>query len=155
MIENSRLLDTITSFQGILTHSVVCFGLSIRYFAPFTIFSISTFCTVSVIYSRTFSEFHFCIETRNCEISDIFTESIELSKKRIVNIKNHTITIPRTTTANAGENERINPERTSQVSDPIPKVILLRARIVEYSLGLAWERIYPYVDTSLISLVRP
>lgn len=59
IMENSRLLDAIISFQGIFTYSVVCFGLSMIYFAQFTIFSISTFLTVSVIYSRTCSAFHF------------------------------------------------------------------------------------------------
>jgi hypothetical protein len=55
----------------------------------------------------------------------------------IVKIKNNQIIIPSTTTANAGENERITPERTSPLNDPIPNVILLRARIVAYSLGFA------------------
>lgn len=61
----------------------------------------------------------------------------------MVNIKNQVITIQRTTTANAGENDKIIPESTSPVSDPIPNVMLLRARIVEYSLGLACESMYP------------
>lgn len=55
----------------------------------------------------------------------------------IVKIKNNQIIIPSIITAKAGENERITPERTSPLNDPMPNVILLRARIVAYSLGLA------------------
>ncbi len=65
------------------------------------------------------------------------TLSIELSKNLIVNAKNPTITIPSTTTANAGEKDRITPESISPVKDHIPNVILLRAKIVAYSLGFA------------------
>lgn len=55
----------------------------------------------------------------------------------IVKSRNDQIIIPNIITANTGENERITPERISPITDHTPNVILLRARIVAYSLGLA------------------
>ena len=73
-------------------------------------------------------------------ISEILTLSIELSKNRIVNARNPAIITPRMITANAGENDKITHESMRPVREPTPNVILLRASIVEYSLGLACER---------------
>lgn len=74
-------------------------------------------------------------------ISEILTESIELSKNLIVNNKKKVIIIPRIITAYAGANESITPENTRPKRNPIPDITLFRARIVPYSLGLACESI--------------
>ncbi len=97
----------------------------------------SAFCTVSTMYSFTFSLFHFCIEIRNVSMSLSVTESRELSKNRIVKIRNAVITTQRNITAKAGLIESTTPAKSSQISDPIPKVILFRESIVPYSLGSA------------------
>lgn len=74
-------------------------------------------------------------------ISHIFTLSIELSKNRIVNIRNHTIIIPNVITENCGAKDNITPEKRRPRRNPIPDIILLRARIFAYSLGFACESI--------------
>lgn len=155
MILNSFFVEIETSFHGIFSHSTFCFGFIMRYFAPSSTFWISVFFTVSTRYSFTFSVFHFCTDTRKLSISWSVIESSELSKNRVVKIRNPVMMIPSTMTANPGDTLSTTHERTSHVSDPIPKVILFLARIVPYSLGSARESTYPYVQTSLISFVRP
>lgn len=81
--------------------------------------------------------------------------SSALSKKRYVNTRKMLRMLQRMSTASVGWRVKTNQERRSPKSDPIPYVILFRARIVLYSLGLACERMYPYVEISLISFASP
>jgi hypothetical protein len=55
----------------------------------------------------------------------------------MVNARNPVMIIARNITATVAESERTNPDNMSHRREPIPNVILLRARIVPYSLGSA------------------
>ena len=139
MIRNSFLLEARTSAHGIFfsPHSSLRFGLIMRYFTFCITFCMSAFATVSTRYSFTCSLFHRWIDTRKLSISSRDTESSELSKNRIVKRRKETMITPSITTANPGLKLSITHERRSHTSEPTPKVILLRARIVPYSLGSA------------------
>ncbi len=142
MMRNSFLLDIATSFQGIvwsMAHSCLL-GLIMRYFTFSMTVCISALATVSTRYSFTFSLFHLCMDTRKLSISASVTESSELSKNRIVKRRKQVMITPSMITANPAFRLRITQARSSHESAPIPKVILLRARIFPYSLGSAWER---------------
>ena len=74
----------------------------------------------SLIYSFIFSLLTRFTATVNDVISFNSTVSLELSKNRVVKIRKPVIIQKRQNTANVGLIERINPESTSHMSDPIP-----------------------------------
>ena len=143
IIQNSFLVEFLTSFHGIFSEIFFCFGLIMRYLAPSRTLWRSTFCIVSTIYSFTCSLFQRWIEIRKLLISSIDTVSTELSKYRMVKIKNPVIINPRMIMANPGLRLKITHETRSHMRQPIQNVILLRASISPYSLGSALERTYP------------
>ena len=150
------MVDTITSPHGIFSFFVFfCFGLRKRYFVFVTTFCNSAALIVWESFSLIFSAFSFLIEIVNSLISSIEIESRSLSKNLIVNIKSPKIITPKKINAITFPRLKITPESTRPATDPIPKVILLRERIIPYSVGLELDRIYPKVLTSLSSFVRP
>ena len=130
-------------------------GLRNIYLVLSNIFGRSIALIFSDRYSRIFSVFSLRIPIVKDVISERETLSTALSKNRTVKPRNPMMTSPSIMTANVGFILSINPDRVSPKSDPMPYVILFRASIFPYSLGWACESIYPNVEISFISFVRP